>query len=203
MKLLRCGIALVLLFLALTSARGIVYSQTQIEQPLAGITVKTDSSVIVSGRASPEKDMVLYIEGEEFARFISTKDGKWSYTIPSLAEESYTIDVASLNDDNSEESRATTTFRVEPIQTSFLDKLVESGMITTIIIFIGILMIELTIWAYVDYRHHKRPLQTIDPNVKYSFWHHLHVVSLPLIKYRLSISIDKRISNRSTNIRKY
>lgn len=43
-----------------------------------------------------------------------------------------------------------------------------------------------------DYQRHKRPLQEISPNVDYTFWHHIRVVTIPLLSYRVTFMVQKR-----------
>ncbi len=52
---------------------------------------------------------------------------------------------------------------------------------------------------YRDYRKHKAPLKAVDPFVKYSFLHHVRLVSLPLMKYRLSFQIEHKNSKPASN----
>ncbi|MDQ5886615.1 MAG: hypothetical protein QG628_1012 [Patescibacteria group bacterium] len=61
-------------------------------------------------------------------------------------------------------------------------------VISVIVIVIVSLFIILVL---ADYNRHKKPLRAIDPTIDYSLMHHLHVVTLPLFRYRLSIKISK------------
>lgn len=58
----------------------------------------------------------------------------------------------------------------------------------------AILLVSLAL-LYRDYRRHKRPLAAIDPNVHYTFAHHIRVVSIPLARYRLTFKIEKKHNN--------
>lgn len=49
----------------------------------------------------------------------------------------------------------------------------------------------LYIYVYMDYRRHKKPLTTVDPHVSYGLIHHVRVVTLPILKYRIKISVEK------------
>lgn len=66
--------------------------------------------------------------------------------------------------------------------------------IAGIIIGIGLIILGLYLMTYSDYKSHKRPLQQADPSLasSYTYLHHLRVVVLPLTKYRLSITVDKK-----------
>ena len=69
--------------------------------------------------------------------------------------------------------------------------LAETGIIavsTTLLL--GLILGSLT-FAYVDYRKHKGTLQSIDPTVRYTFAHHVKVVTIPLLKYRLQLQVEK------------
>ena len=57
---------------------------------------------------------------------------------------------------------------------------------------VGLALIFTLLYAYYDYRRHKQPLVSENPHVHYTFWHHLKVVTLPIMRYRLSIVIDRR-----------
>lgn len=46
------------------------------------------------------------------------------------------------------------------------------------------MLIVLPIMA--QYHKHKAPLKIVDPNVQYGFFHHIKIVTIPVIKYRLS-----------------
>jgi hypothetical protein len=70
-------------------------------------------------------------------------------------------------------------------------KLAETGVI---IISTAALLATLSaalIYLYIDYRRHKKPLSAIDPSVNYSFAHHIKVVTIPVFKYRLMVSLSR------------
>lgn len=46
-------------------------------------------------------------------------------------------------------------------------------------------------YVYRDYRRHKKPLETVDPHVAYSLAHHVRVVTIPILKYRVRVSVEK------------
>jgi hypothetical protein len=45
---------------------------------------------------------------------------------------------------------------------------------------------------FIQYRKHKKPLMAIDPNVQYSFAHHIKMVTLPTLTYRLHDILPKK-----------
>lgn len=67
----------------------------------------------------------------------------------------------------------------------------NTGAIAISSIVLGTLILLSLGYVFYDYRKHKKPLIAIDPSVKYTFGHHLKVVSIPLLKYRMSISFTK------------
>ena len=46
-------------------------------------------------------------------------------------------------------------------------------------------------YVYIDYRKHKKPLLLADPKVHYGFGHHVSVVTIPLLRYRIRLNILK------------
>lgn len=46
-------------------------------------------------------------------------------------------------------------------------------------------LLLLVAYLYRDYRKHRHPLLAMDPMIRYSFIHHLRVVTFPLLRYRL------------------
>jgi hypothetical protein len=177
-----------------------------IERPMSGTVFDIQSDVTLSGTATPNVDIAINTKDGEYARLRSDKDGKWSYTIPTVSEGSHTIEVKALQkiDSLSEQTAAAyVTYVVSPPPATGVARLAETGILTYVAIPVGLFILGTIAWLYRDYRRHKKPLKSLDPKVKYSFWHHLHVVSLPVIKYRLSINIDRRVPDRSINIRRY
>lgn len=47
------------------------------------------------------------------------------------------------------------------------------------------------IYVIYDWRRHRKPLVEQDPSVRYTIWHHLRVVTIPLFKYRISFVVSK------------
>lgn len=72
---------------------------------------------------------------------------------------------------------------------SKVGSLAETGAIMISVIGLLALFLIATIYLFIDYRRHKRPLVQADPHVKYTFAHHLHQVTIPLFKYRISVAI--------------
>lgn len=56
-------------------------------------------------------------------------------------------------------------------------------------------------FIYYDYRRHKKPLVAEDSHVRYTLLHHVKVVTIPLLKYRLSFQFESRES--SDNLHKF
>ena len=69
--------------------------------------------------------------------------------------------------------------------------LAETGIIAVSTTMLLGLMLGSLAYAYVDYRKHKGPLQAIDTTVRYTFAHHVKVVTIPLLKYRLQLQVEK------------
>ncbi|MCC7543417.1 hypothetical protein IT415_01775 [bacterium] len=59
---------------------------------------------------------------------------------------------------------------------------------------VGLAILVTLIYAYYDYMRHKKPLVAENPHIHYTFWHHLRVVTLPIMKYRFSIVVERRDS---------
>ena len=77
-----------------------------------------------------------------------------------------------------------------------IQKLAETGAIgISSTLLIGII-IAVTSYLYLDYRAHKKPLKAEDPHVKYTFLHHIRVVSMPRFKYRVAVTVS--VSKRSS-----
>lgn len=56
------------------------------------------------------------------------------------------------------------------------------------------LLASLVFLGYVvmDWQRHRRPLLEEDPSVQYSLMHHVRVVTIPLLEYRLSVVVTKK-----------
>lgn len=53
-------------------------------------------------------------------------------------------------------------------------------------------MVALASYIIFDWRRHLKPLLAEDPTVRYTLWHHLRVVSIPLFQYRFSVVVSQR-----------
>lgn len=54
-------------------------------------------------------------------------------------------------------------------------------------------------YIYVDYREHKKPLLREDPKVKYTLTHHVKKVTIPLVKYRISLRLERKSQRSNKN----
>ena len=76
--------------------------------------------------------------------------------------------------------------------------LANTGLLIGLTVPVGLLMIGVTLYTYVDYRKHKKPLVESDRLLNqnfaksYTYWHHLRVVSIPLIHYRILVTFEKK-----------
>lgn len=78
--------------------------------------------------------------------------------------------------------------------------------IMKILIILAILIaivLAVMVYVYIDYRRHKKPLMSVDPNVNYSLLHHIAVVTIPIFRYRLSIRISKVNPQDSRGVHKF
>ncbi len=66
-------------------------------------------------------------------------------------------------------------------------------MTTTYILIVAfsVLPLSLLVYLYRDYRRHKKPLTDVDPHVSYGLAHHVKVVTIPLISYRVRLSFER------------
>lgn len=86
----------------------------------------------------------------------------------------------------------------EQPKTSTPGQLANTGITTVITTFLAGSILALVVYTYVDYRKHKKPLLAADIEAgaqdakKYTYWHHLNVVSLPLAQYRLRVVIEEK-----------
>jgi hypothetical protein len=56
-------------------------------------------------------------------------------------------------------------------------------------------LIFTAVYVVWDWRRHRKPLVEQDPTVRYTIWHHLRVVTIPLFKYRISFVVSKPTSH--------
>lgn len=62
----------------------------------------------------------------------------------------------------------------------------KSISIPTVVVTIVLLVIlQSFVFSYTQYLHHRAALKVVDPHVKYGYFHHIGIVTIPLIKYRL------------------
>ena len=73
--------------------------------------------------------------------------------------------------------------------------LAETGTLAISAILLLGIIIGIMIYLYSDYRKHKKPLIEINPNVHYTFAHHVKMVNIPLMRYRLTIKMTKKHNN--------
>jgi hypothetical protein len=71
-------------------------------------------------------------------------------------------------------------------------ELVNTGAVTIGIMAVGIVLVVMATWTYIDYRRHKRPLMQADPYLasSYTYLHHIRVVTVPALRYRLQIRFE-------------
>jgi len=177
-------------------------------KPEIGESFENQSDVTLSGTATPNSIIVLSTEQGEYATLTSKEDGTWSYTIPTVTGGSTKIQArvdVKIDELSSKSAFAATTFFVKsPASTSTsVAKLAQTGAVTAFLILAGLLLLTLTMWTLIDYHRHKRPLKEANKKINYSFWHHLKVVSIPLLRYRLSVNVYKRTPSKSERVRRY
>lgn len=61
-----------------------------------------------------------------------------------------------------------------------------------ILVPLALAILTLLTYAYFDYLRHKRPLIEENPRIHYTFWHHLHVVTFPILRYKISFVIERQ-----------
>lgn len=55
---------------------------------------------------------------------------------------------------------------------------------------IPLAIIGMALYVLWDWRRHRKPLLDENPNIKYTIWHHIQVVTIPLCKYRISFVVS-------------
>lgn len=68
---------------------------------------------------------------------------------------------------------------------------VPVSVIVVMAVFVGFIVGGVAMFVHIDFEKHKKPLQEIDPNVNYTYFHHFRVVTIPLLKYRISFVLSK------------
>jgi hypothetical protein len=86
---------------------------------------------------------------------------------------------------------------VDPVGLATTSTLVNTGIVAATAVIIGFILIAIASYTYIDYKRHKKPLISIEPELakQYTYTHHLRVVTIPLFKYRLSIKLEKKPKN--------
>ena len=87
--------------------------------------------------------------------------------------------------------------------TSSGGQLAKTGVFVALASPFGLFLVAAAIYTYVDYRRHRAPLVEADAIAQYSYWHHLRVVTVPLVKYRLSVSLEENLPGQSDKISRY
>jgi hypothetical protein len=90
---------------------------------------------------------------------------------------------------------------VDPVGLATTSTLVNTGIVAATAVIIGFILIAIASYTYIDYKRHKKPLISIEPELakQYTYTHHLRVVTIPLFKYRLSIKLEKKPKNVGEN----
>lgn len=74
-----------------------------------------------------------------------------------------------------------------------------TSIASIIISIVGSIILLGAFFTYLDYRKHKAPLMQMDKELnqefakKYTFWHHLKVVTIPTAKYKFTIRLEKKV----------
>lgn len=78
--------------------------------------------------------------------------------------------------------------------------LVNTGSVTFVSTVLAAGIMVAVMWSYGDYRRHKAPLLQEDRQLArgYTYWHHVRVVTFPLLRYRLTFIFEKRTSSQAT-----
>lgn len=69
---------------------------------------------------------------------------------------------------------------------------VSNSVIAFTALLIGLPLVTVVLYLRIDYRRHRKPLLEIDPMVHYTFFHHVKVVTIPLLSYRISFYVSKK-----------
>ena len=64
-------------------------------------------------------------------------------------------------------------------------------LLTAILVFLGLIIVALVIYIYRDYKKHKLPLIQADPRAKYSVVHHVRMVTIPMLRYRINVKFER------------
>lgn len=76
-----------------------------------------------------------------------------------------------------------------------------NNLIVIVVIVAALLIVVPFIGLLRQYHKHKAPLKAIDPNVRYGLWHHVQIVTLPMMRYRLAAKfIHKKTATPTTPV---
>ena len=82
-------------------------------------------------------------------------------------------------------------------------ELAKTGIFVAIATPVGLFLILGALYTYYDYRRHLAPLYSTDSKVSYSYFHHLNVVTVPEIKYRIKTELHPFSVKRSDQVRHF
>lgn len=82
-------------------------------------------------------------------------------------------------------------------------ELAKTGLFVGLATPLGLFLILGAAYTYYDYRKHLAPLYEIDKNVKYTYLHHLSVVTVPEIRYRIKTEISPFRVKKSEKVRHF
>lgn len=173
----------------------------------------TDKVIVVDTKTGLVTNVIQLSSG--VSGFISSPDGQKLYVATPGFATAFNVNKIDVIDLKSEKVSKTITTAESPILVTFapsstrevsianvsvvlgtstsspskIGSLAETGAIMVSAIGLGAALIVTVMYLFIDYRRHKKPLVQADPNVRYSFAHHLHQVTIPLFKYRISVAI--------------
>lgn len=77
--------------------------------------------------------------------------------------------------------------------------LAKTGVVTVSAVIVGFILLVVLVYTYADYLRHRRPLVQADPFARqtYTYRHHISTVTIPLLKYRVHISFNRKPSSIS------
>jgi hypothetical protein len=121
---------------------------------------------------------------------------------------SYDItDGSSLDDDGTENGVIADPLGIASEDTSLVgyispDFWAATGLGGLFIFLVGSAVIFVTFFSYRDYKRHRDPLIKENPNLRYTYWHYITVVSIPLVKHKFSPIADIPPSRRAKKLKK-
>ncbi len=87
----------------------------------------------------------------------------------------------------------------DPVGIAKQSSLVNTGVKAAVVSSLSFIIVLTTIAVYLDYRRHKAPLLALDISKNkelakhYTFWHHIKVVTLPVMRYRVTFIVEKKL----------